>query len=225
MVRRLLSSDLVSGVHFCTLNLEKSVRQILDNLAWTDTKEPNTLKSSPLPRHNQLIEDDTLQPNGAVTINGKSNTAEGDVPTSMAGLSISPKQASELASWSLENGAMPPGPKKSVGGSGPQGPSGEDSWDEYPNGRFTDVRSPAYGEIDGWGSGLKITVSIAPVSLALPADAPRRPHKRYVTGEHPHHHQICHLCSPDTSNPTLPLLPRHFVIFPCPPNPLPSCPT
>jgi hypothetical protein len=35
----------------------------------------------------------------------------------------------------------------------------EDSWDEYPNGRFTDVRSPAYGEIDGWGNGLKITVS------------------------------------------------------------------
>lgn len=32
------------------------------------------------------------------------------------------------------------------------------SWDEFPNGRFGDARSPAYGDLDGWGVGLKLTV-------------------------------------------------------------------
>ncbi len=33
------------------------------------------------------------------------------------------------------------------------------TWDEFPNGRFGDIRSPAYGEIDGYGASLKIPVS------------------------------------------------------------------
>lgn len=78
-------------------------------------------------------------------------------------LSISPSQASQLAEWGLRHDVLPPVPKKGGAGQGNQG-QGEDSWDEYPNGRFTDVRSPAYGEIDGWGSGLKITVSPRRVS-------------------------------------------------------------
>lgn len=41
----------------------------------------------------------------------------------------------------------------------PTAPAGDASWDEFPNGRFTDVRSPAYGELDGYGGGLKILVS------------------------------------------------------------------
>ncbi|KIO32028.1 hypothetical protein M407DRAFT_19053 [Tulasnella calospora MUT 4182] len=32
-----------------------------------------------------------------------------------------------------------------------------ENWDEYPNGRFGDSRSPAYGEIDGYGISLKHT--------------------------------------------------------------------
>jgi methylenetetrahydrofolate reductase (NADPH) len=156
MAQRLLSSNVVPGVHFCTLNLEKSVRQILDNLDWTDENPPNIRKSTVTQRQTQLIEDDTLQPNGAVKVNGVS-TQNGETTTSMAGLSISAKDATAIASLGLDDGI--PQLTKGLGGAGPQGPSGEDSWDEYPNGRFTDVRSPAYGEIDGWGSGLKITVS------------------------------------------------------------------
>ncbi|KAI0091645.1 methylenetetrahydrofolate reduct [Irpex rosettiformis] len=32
-----------------------------------------------------------------------------------------------------------------------------ENWDEYPNGRFGDSRSPAYGELDGYGISLKQT--------------------------------------------------------------------
>lgn len=142
------------GVHFCTLNLEKSVRTILDNLGWSASTS-NSHRTSPLPRHNQLIEED------ADHTPSKISTSP---PKNPAGLSISPAEASQLAQWGLTNNALPPAPKKGLGnvggGSGTQqGTKGEDSWDEYPNGRFTDIRSPAYGEIDGWGSGLKITVS------------------------------------------------------------------
>ena len=35
-----------------------------------------------------------------------------------------------------------------------------ENWDEYPNGRFGDARSPAYGEIDGYGVSLKQTVCV-----------------------------------------------------------------
>ncbi|KDN38871.1 MTHFR-domain-containing protein [Tilletiaria anomala UBC 951] len=31
-----------------------------------------------------------------------------------------------------------------------------DTWDEFPNGRFGDIRSPAYGEMDGYGASLKV---------------------------------------------------------------------
>ncbi|WRT70575.1 methylenetetrahydrofolate reductase [Kwoniella shivajii] len=161
MVQRILDSKLVPGIHFCTLNLEKSVRTILENLKWTSSSSPN--QSSPLSRHNRLIEDDSPQPNGALAINGHSTN--GTLPNQMSDLSISPSEASQLAQWGLTNHALPPAPKKGLGTSGAagsnNGPSGEDSWDEYPNGRFTDVRSPAYGEIDGWGSGLKITAAQA----------------------------------------------------------------
>jgi len=124
MVSRLVSSGLVQGVHFCTLNLEKSVRTILENIGWTEG-------TSPPARHNQLIGDENQD------------------------LSISPSNASQLAEWGLHQAQSPVPKRAAVGG----GQSAEDSWDEYPNGRFTDVRSPAYGEIDGWGSGLKTTVS------------------------------------------------------------------
>ena len=157
MVRKLITSNLVPGVHFCTLNLEKSVRTILENLGWTAGF--NNIRSSPLPRRNQLIEDDSDHVNGITKHNGDGSPAK-----QISTLSISPSEASHLAQWGLTNNALPPAPKKGLGnsstnGTGPQGPSGEDSWDEYPNGRFTDVRSPAYGEIDGWGGGLKTSVN------------------------------------------------------------------
>lgn len=151
MVRQLVTGGTVPGVHFCTLNLEKSVRIILENLAWSTQSEQNGNRS-PLSRHNRLIEEDA-------------DVKLASSPPKKSTLSISPTEASQFAQWGLTNHATPPVPKKGLGnvggGSGTQqGPGGEDSWDEYPNGRFTDVRSPAYGEIDGWGSGLKITVSL-----------------------------------------------------------------
>jgi methylenetetrahydrofolate reductase (NADPH) len=35
MVRRLVDEGGLRGFHFCTLNLEKSVERVLENLGWT----------------------------------------------------------------------------------------------------------------------------------------------------------------------------------------------
>lgn len=43
------------------------------------------------------------------------------------------------------------------------------SWDEFPNGRFGDARSPAYGDLDGWGISLKMTPSQALQTWGAPA--------------------------------------------------------
>lgn len=47
MIRRLTKEGSVSGFHLCTLNLEKSVRRVLEGLGWIGegqrTMEPNRL--------------------------------------------------------------------------------------------------------------------------------------------------------------------------------------
>ncbi len=35
MIRKLVSEGDIQGVHFCTLNLEKSVQRVLEALQWT----------------------------------------------------------------------------------------------------------------------------------------------------------------------------------------------
>src|ERR1700677_3684200 len=37
----------------------------------------------------------------------------------------------------------------------------EATWDDFPNGRWGDARSPAYGEIDGYGVSLHMSVNQA----------------------------------------------------------------
>lgn len=139
MVKKLMTSKLVPGVHFCTLNLEKSVRTILENLQWNAKKQHDSIHSSPVSRHNQLISEEAL---------------EMDDGAEKVPLAVS---AADVAQWVKNTREL-----SAIGG--------EPSWDEFPNGRFTDVRSPAYGEIDGWGNGLKITPAQALKEWGTPAN-------------------------------------------------------
>ncbi|KAF9030677.1 methylenetetrahydrofolate reduct [Hymenopellis radicata] len=115
MIRRLTTEGEIPGVHFCTLNLEKSVQRVLETLQWTGIVPPP---------HNKLIDDHT----------------------SPDGLTVTPTTASKDAKYGL---AALPSTEKEVG-------SGElnnaASWDDFPNGRFGDFKSPAYGNQDPWGN-------------------------------------------------------------------------
>jgi methylenetetrahydrofolate reductase (NADPH) len=171
MINAILDAKLpnVQGVHFCTLNLEKSVRTIMENLGWVAPQQTlNHLEHMTDHHRNLLIEQGaTMAPN-----TGDSTTLGTSPSKQLQELSISPQQAAEIAESGFKHRQqhqhLPPttqGGNSGIAGqpAGPHMPQPGggvvEDWDEYPNGRFTDVRSPAYGEIDGYGNGLKVTVS------------------------------------------------------------------
>ena len=172
MINKIISADVgINGVHFCTLNLEKSVRRILENLRWTlDDKSEHVTQA----RNRAIEQGHTMAP-----LHGAAD-ASTSPSQQLQALSISPSDASHLAEYGMKHkrggpsadgaphgdsgaGGLVPKPRgqneSGTGAGGAPSSNQEDSWDEFPNGRFTDVRSPAYGEIDGWGNGIKITVS------------------------------------------------------------------
>ncbi|GAA98329.1 uncharacterized protein L969DRAFT_46608 [Mixia osmundae IAM 14324] len=103
----------IRGFHLCTLNLEKSPRQILARLGWISDEERTQDEHLPL---------------------GPAIPASGAAPPGPATLRVAALRGDANASRT----------------------STPTSWDEFPNGRFGDARSPAYGDLDGWGVSLKL---------------------------------------------------------------------
>ena len=126
MVQRLIDSGAVQGVHFCTLNLELSVRKILERLQWS--------MSSPADAPNKLIVDNPGQ------------VSQAHEPE--AHLLITPGSAASVVVVHPTNESLP---DTSRGAGEINYPS---TWDEYPNGRFGDAKSPAYGASEPWDSTL-----------------------------------------------------------------------
>ncbi|GAA5966445.1 hypothetical protein JCM21900_004421 [Sporobolomyces salmonicolor] len=117
MMRALYEQGL-RGFHLCTLNLEKSVTRVLEQLGWV---ESGATRVKPVLQK-------TIAPNGAA------------LPKVVNSLRASGTNSSgtNVASTDLARKDSPT------------------SWDEFPNGRFGDARSPAYGDMDGYGVGLKL---------------------------------------------------------------------
>lgn len=103
LIRRLCDETDIRGFHICTLNLEKSVRGLLESLGWLSTKTTTT---------------NTMQNGGSLA---------------------PPLQIQQLKEQQQ-----------------PQQQQQLQPWDEFPNGRYGDSRSPAYGEMDGYGVSLKV---------------------------------------------------------------------
>ncbi|KAG8973560.1 hypothetical protein FRC05_008628 [Tulasnella sp. 425] len=122
----------IRGVHFCTLNLEKSVRRILDALGWTH--------ESHRPR-NQIIDTAPEQPHlpGRVAISPEhaSKVAVSALSHAPASLSVPQQSEQDDDSATTDFGGV------------------SSTWDEFPNGRFGDPTSPAYGVGSGdqWDPG------------------------------------------------------------------------
>jgi methylenetetrahydrofolate reductase (NADPH) len=60
-----------------------------------------------------------------------------------------------------------------------------ENWDEYPNGRFGDSRSPAYGDLDGYGVSIKLSKDEAQKAWGFPKghEDIRQLFTKYCTGE------------------------------------------
>ncbi|KAK2459701.1 hypothetical protein APHAL10511_008346 [Amanita phalloides] len=133
-IKKLIRDNDVPGVHFFTLNLEKSVQRILEALQWigvADHAHPN-----------KLIADVA---DGATTTQALESEflitpthAADDAAKVFAAL---PVIDGEAGRGELNNAA---------------------TWDDFPNGRFGDYKSPAYGNQGLWGTpGLSISDAVA----------------------------------------------------------------
>lgn len=122
MIRRLTTEGDVPGVHFCTLNLEKSVSRVLERLRWTGVAAS---------AQNKLIAETHRSP-----------PIDGD----MRKLTVTPSTATTTATLGLAN--LPPTDTEAGRGE----LNNAATWDEFPNGRFGDFKSPAFGNQDPWGN-------------------------------------------------------------------------
>ncbi|KAF6763901.1 methylenetetrahydrofolate reductase-domain-containing protein [Ephemerocybe angulata] len=130
MIRKIHSDGDIQGFHFCTLNLEKSVQRVLEGLQWT----------------------------GAV--NEVSNKLIADIPAPLTENSqgteflITPSSAANNATSGLVSFSK----TKTKNEMGKGEVNDAASWDDFPNGRFGDFKSPAFGNQDPWGgSGMTRT--------------------------------------------------------------------
>ncbi|KAH7906157.1 methylenetetrahydrofolate reductase-domain-containing protein [Hygrophoropsis aurantiaca] len=121
MIRTITVAGVVPGINFCTLNLEKSVQLVLENLHWAGGSPKIT---------NKLIADapspitSSQQDADLVITPGSATTSATNALTSKQTLDNEPGRGE------INNAA---------------------TWDEFPNGRFGDYKSPAFGAQDQWG--------------------------------------------------------------------------
>lgn len=122
----------IKGYHFYTLNLEKAVASVVENSSVLSS----ILKASenrPERENDDAIASDSDEDLPVVKIQQKSKRQ------------MSSSEKKVLREISVGKGLL----------------NKEAIWDDFPNGRFGDSNSPAYGEIDGYGPNLKIATNEA----------------------------------------------------------------
>ncbi|KAF9483791.1 MTHFR-domain-containing protein [Pholiota conissans] len=133
IIQKLRSEGGLNGFHFCTLNLEKSVQRVLETLGWAGSSSS---------AQNKLITDPAAFAQAALETD--------------KGYTISPSNATDTATQSLSTISI----TETEGGRGELNNAA--SWDDFPNGRFGDFKSPAFGNQDLWGgSGLSRSDALA----------------------------------------------------------------
>jgi methylenetetrahydrofolate reductase (NADPH) len=150
------------GFHFYTLNLEKTVSFILERCdlipASTDIEDDYA-----------IVEADGIVPLGATArlARRRASSINSQPHNRVIVDKLSAKESShdsvhEALANSVGQPAMLPGRGTTLQISEGLGSLGrEATWDDFPNGRWGDARSPAFGEIDGYGPSLHVTSAVA----------------------------------------------------------------
>lgn len=134
----------VRGFHFYTLNLEKAVASIIESSPILQLVSHNQAVD-----HDDAIElDSDLEDVPVARPNRRKSSVNENLLVKPGNLD--PKRILVSKALSKDRQTL-------VDISTGKGALGKDAtWDEYPNGRFGDSNSPAYGEIDGYGPSLKL---------------------------------------------------------------------
>lgn len=167
------------GLHFYTLNLEKSVSFILErcNLIPSSSESSSDAESE-----SAVCASGTLK-NGFTAASGKAafisrrrrassmtSQPHNRVIVDRADISSHGSTTHEISAQSAGMPALnPPHRNTALQISEGLGSLGrEATWDDFPNGRWGDARSPAFGEIDGYGPSLRVTANVARRSWGFP---------------------------------------------------------
>ena len=128
LCRQILAADIgIKGLHFYTMNLEKGCRMLLEELNLVPRVE--VVKPLPWRQVRRFL------PRHGVSALTRALVLQ----------SLTPNRRTETIRpifWANRTRSYL---------------SRTENWDEYPNGRFGDSRSPAYGELDGYGIWIKQT--------------------------------------------------------------------
>lgn len=147
MISEIYEKTGIRGFHFYTLNLEKSVAQIIDG---------SPLLSTILEKEdfdNAISSDDEDIPHEKLKNRRRASSTTNRVIVD----AVTDKPSAPFTEDSKQAG-LPNSRKALISISSGEGTLGKDAtWDDFPNGRFSDSRSPAYGEIDGYGPTLKVS--------------------------------------------------------------------
>ncbi|OBA23688.1 methylenetetrahydrofolate reduct [Metschnikowia bicuspidata var. bicuspidata NRRL YB-4993] len=126
----------VRGYHFYTLNLEKAVAFIIERSPLLNLVD-----------HNEVVDHEDA-------VGSDSDTEE---PVRVTTRKARRSLTAEDGRLALISDALLKDRRTLIDISTGKGVLGKDAtWDEFPNGRFGDSNSPAYGEIDGYGPNLKL---------------------------------------------------------------------
>ncbi|KAF4555202.1 Methylenetetrahydrofolate reductase-like protein 1 [Elsinoe fawcettii] len=149
------------GFHFYTLNLEKSVAQILQRCSLIPPSTPTIMTSL----DSAISEEET---DGYLLVRHNDQERKRRVSREANNRLIIDRSRATSTHSSLyeasedeagKHSDLPPSRAAALAISEGEGSLGrEATWDDYPNGRFGDARSPAYGEIDGYGVSLHVSI-------------------------------------------------------------------
>lgn len=159
------------GFHFYTLNLEKAVSFILErtNLIPSETlDDESAILEVPVPLSSLSVNGT----NGSHRISRRESVGSDPYnkvivtkPTSNSDWETTGQEAAIPAS-AINSRANTLAISEGEGALGR-----EATWDDFPNGRWGDARSPAYGEIDGYGVSLHMSINQAIKLWGFPKSA------------------------------------------------------
>jgi methylenetetrahydrofolate reductase (NADPH) len=173
------------GFHFYTLNLEKAVSHILEDcdlIPQEDIEDGNTVIVETTPAINLEPPPNGIRAGDRRRLSMNSNTRNRVI--------VSHSSSNHSYEATEEEAGIPRGPintrASTLAISEGEGSMGrEATWDDFPNGRWGDARSPAFGEIDGYGPTLHVSTAQALKLWGYPVDTKDISNlfRRHIEGE------------------------------------------
>jgi methylenetetrahydrofolate reductase (NADPH) len=150
------------GFHFYTLNLEKAVSHILENCHLIPQQLYNDDEDEAIdvtPAINLTAPDGTLPTKQRSRLSSMNSGSQNRVIVSRPSATKSSNHSYEMPETEagVWKGAVNTRANTLAISEGEGSMGREATWDDFPNGRWGDARSPAFGEIDGYGPTLHVS--------------------------------------------------------------------